>query len=313
MVKVPFVSILKIFTSLKNLEYLNLHLVGIIKLKNDNYSSSDLIFSSSLKSLKFGNLELMFSKFDCYPNLLKYGNTLDIESIQHIYIHPQSLPNLQNLLYFPKISSSLAQNTLNLLQFINLNKKLKYIHTLPRYFDKNTFKVLNKNSKLTKLKLGMLYKQTEIPTTEYTAINSVTNLDINLDHNGTNYFEEACKLFPNVETLHLYSHYHSQQIYANIFANFSKLVNLNLKTRDGIPTTMFKSFNLPNLKTIFLKSRPYNHYDLSDFDHMSNLVRITIEWEKLQEFNDPVLKEYYGKFLKWKCYLHSNRIQCYKI
>ncbi|KXN67239.1 hypothetical protein CONCODRAFT_167671 [Conidiobolus coronatus NRRL 28638] len=74
MVKVPFESILNIFTSITNLEYLNLHLLGIIKLKNDNYNGSDLIFPSSIKSLKFGNLQLIISKLDNYPNLLNYDN-----------------------------------------------------------------------------------------------------------------------------------------------------------------------------------------------------------------------------------------------
>ncbi|KXN67238.1 hypothetical protein CONCODRAFT_19763 [Conidiobolus coronatus NRRL 28638] len=89
------------------------------------------------------------------------------------------------------------------------------MHTLPRYFNKDTAKELNSNKKLIKLKLGMFYHQTETPTTIYTTINSVTNLDINLDRNGANYFEEACKLFPNVETLHF----------------FSKLTNLTLKSK----------------------------------------------------------------------------------
>jgi hypothetical protein len=85
-------------------------MVSIIKLVNDYYSESDLIFPQLSNVLKFCNLNLIISKLDNYPSLLNYDNALDIESIQEICIHPQPLLNLQSFSYLPKITKSLTKN-----------------------------------------------------------------------------------------------------------------------------------------------------------------------------------------------------------
>ncbi|KXN67235.1 hypothetical protein CONCODRAFT_73136 [Conidiobolus coronatus NRRL 28638] len=312
-VKVPFESILNIFNRLNNLELLDLHFVSIIKIQNDNFNGSDLIFPTSLKTLKFGDIDIIVSKLDHYPNLLNYDYALDIESIQEIYIQPQSLPNLQSFNYLPRISSSLTENTQNFLNFLNLNKNLKVLQTLPKYFDKDIVKGLSNINKLTKLKLGHFFKHSKIPNASYPKINSVTNLNLSLDFLGRIYFEEATKLFPNVKTLYLDCHYHSQQLFSVIFANFPKITNLTIKTKEGINTSMFKSFNLANIEAICLYSERYSQYELSDFDHFPDLSRITIQYDYVQGFDGVFLEEHYNKFTKWRYFVRWYRIQCYKI
>jgi hypothetical protein len=312
-VKVPFDSILNIFSRLSSLEYLDLHFVSIIKLKNDNFNCSDLTFPPSLKTLKFGDIDIIVSKLDYYPNLLNYDYVLDIESIQEIYIHPQSLQNLQSFSYLPRISSSLTENTQNFLNFLNLNKNLKVLQTLPKYFDKNIVKGLSDINRLTKLKLGHFFKHSKIPNSSYPKLNSVISLSLSLDFLGRIYIEETSKLFPNVETLYLDCHYHSQQLFSVIFTSFAKLTSLVIKTKEGINATMFKSFNLINIKTICLYSERYSQYELSDFDHFPNLSRITIQYDYLQGFDGVFLEEHYDKFFQWRYFACQYRIQCYKI
>ncbi|KXN65515.1 hypothetical protein CONCODRAFT_20691 [Conidiobolus coronatus NRRL 28638] len=312
-IKVPFESILMIFNKLNSLQYLNLHLVSIIKLKNDNYSGSDLIFPPSLKTLKFSNLNLIVSKLDYYPNLLNYDNALDIESTREIYIQPQSLPNLQSFCYFPKISKSLAENTQNYLNFLNLNKNLRVLETLPKYFDIEIVKGLNDINKLTKLKLDQFFKHSKIPNASYPKLNSVSHLSLKLNFNSAKYFEEVCKLFPNVKTLSIYRSYMRIEIFGVISYNFIKLTSLTLKSSEGLPIRVYRTEKFPNLKSIFIYTRLYSYYELSGFDRFPKLTRITIEWSNSHGYNEATLKKNYDKYPKWKYYLYPNKIQCYRI
>jgi hypothetical protein len=309
--KVPFKTLLVIFGKLNKLEHLVLCFVYIVRYRRENYTARDLIFPESLISLNFGELGLATSQYKKYPRVLNYNNIQDFEDIIGIGIHPQTLPNLKNLIYNPKLSAAPANIQL-FLNFLSLNK-LESLNTLPKFLAPEIIKELTKNNILKHLKLGLFSRNSDILGAPMIKVNSITKLSMYLNFKTRDYLNQNNCLFPQVTHLELISRSPNSFLLEAILLNFPKLTRLTLKSIKKLHTGVFKRLNLPLLREVNLFSIRYSLYMSSDFDNLRSLERVTIEWRHLG-FNSGLRHNRYlsNKLDNWICFTTGNRAHYYK-
>jgi hypothetical protein len=112
---------------------------------------------------------------------------------------------------------------------------------LPKYFDKDIAEGLNNINKLSNLKLDHYLKFNNIPNGLYPKLNSILNLSLALNFKGEKFFNEVCRLFPNIKTFNLYCSYIPTYLLYTISSNFLKLTHHYLKINLGFSVSVRKS------------------------------------------------------------------------
>jgi hypothetical protein len=308
--KVPFKTLRVIFGKLNKLEHLVLCFVYIVRYRRENYTARDLIFPESLISLKFSELGLAISQSRKYPKALNYNTTQDFEVLIGSGIHPQTLPNLKYFTYNPKLSVN-HENTQLFLNFLNLNK-IQSLDTLPRFLAPEIINELAKSNMLKCLKLKLFLRNNSALDTSVVKLNSVTKLSMHVDFKTKDLVSQISCLFPLLTELILICHYSDNTLLENIIVNFPKLTKLTLKSYNGLYTDAFKRLNLLYLRKVTLSSDRYFPYMVSDFDNLSSLEMVAVEWEYSQPGEADINRDLVDRFGNWVCYNSSDRAQYYR-